>query len=171
MVTGPPRSYLVESPSPEGSFSALASNQEAAFHFFRLAKRSHQLALHRHHLSHSLLQCFLQHRRQGFPTPFRPSQNTLARLRAQRVLLGRMCLQDLRQGGFYGDAGGLPVLSIKNSVSNAPSVSDVTVGIGPSVLWNLRHNGCRLDDFNEFFEDDTEVLTFVAAKCSWYVLP
>jgi hypothetical protein len=62
-------------------------------------------------------------------------------------------------------------LSIKNSVCKAPSVSDITVCISPSFLWNRRHKGPRLDDFDELLADDAEVLSFVAAKGSWDVFP
>ena len=63
------------------------------------------------------------------------------------------------------------VLSIKNSVSKAPSVSAVTVGVSPPSLRNVRHNGLRLDDFDEFLKHGSEVLASVGAKSSWYVFP
>ena len=60
-------------------------------------------------------------------------------------------------------------MRVKNAVRQAPTVSDVTVGIGPSILRNIRHNGCRLDDFDDFFEDDAPVVSFRAAEGSGHI--
>jgi hypothetical protein len=62
-------------------------------------------------------------------------------------------------------------LSIKNSVSKAPSVSDITVGISPSFRRNRRHKGSRLDDFDELLTDDAEVFAFVTAEGSGDIFP
>jgi hypothetical protein len=67
------------------------------------------------------------------------------------------------------------VFSIKNSIRKAPSVSDVTVCVGPSFLWNFRHNGGRLNDFDELLADRFEVFSGVplsgAGQCAGNIFP
>ena len=67
--------------------------------------------------------------------------------------------------------GNSPVLRVKSSVRNAPSVSQVKVGVGPSCLFRHRHLGVRLDDANDRFEDGFEVFAFVGGESAGDILP
>ncbi len=64
----------------------------------------------------------------------------------------------------FSSLGDSPELSIENAVSNAPSVSHVAVGIGPSCFFRYRHLGVRLDNTDDRFEDGFEVETTVGTE-------
>ena len=53
------------------------------------------------------------------------------------------------------------MLTVESSVSNAPSVSHVAVGVGPSVFLRHRHLGIRFDKPDDRFEDGLEVVAGV----------
>ena len=64
-----------------------------------------------------------------------------------------------------------PILCIENSPSDAPSVShDTSVG-RPYSRVRQRNNGIFIFDFCEFFEDDSEVISFVTAEGTGDVFP
>ena len=60
--------------------------------------------------------------------------------------------------------GDSPMLRIKSSVRNAPSVSHVNVGVGPSVFLRHRHRGPRLCDTDDRIEDRLEVEALIRAE-------
>ena len=67
--------------------------------------------------------------------------------------------------------GNTPELSVEKPVSHAPSVSQVHVGVGPSVFTRRRHLGGRLFNADDRFEDRLEVCAAVAAEGAGHVLP
>lgn len=61
----------------------------------------------------------------------------------------------------FSALGYAPPLRIKNSIRDAPSVSQIVVSVGPAFFIRRRHLGGRFFNTDDGFEDCLEVLSFV----------